>query len=178
VVNVIIFSGLESRPKFLCLSVKPHNAVYIIFMSGSIGKPKGVVLEHLQLSTSCKKSGLTIGFENRPRVLQFASYAFDACILKIMTTLIFGGTVCIPSEWKQKNSVVNAMNNIAVIYALFTPSLVVNLNIKNVPTLNTLILSGESIPPSLVEFWALRLRVILVYGPTKCCIVCFIADAT
>jgi acyl-CoA synthetase (AMP-forming)/AMP-acid ligase II len=66
----------------------------------------------------------------------------------------------------------------AVIYALFTPSLVVNLNIENVPTLNILILGGESIPPSLVEFWALRLIVILAYGLTECCIVCFIADAT
>jgi non-ribosomal peptide synthetase component F len=66
VVNATIFSRLESRPKFSCSSVKPHNAAYIIFTSGSTGKPKGVVLEHLQLSTSCKKSGLTVGFKNRP----------------------------------------------------------------------------------------------------------------
>jgi amino acid adenylation domain-containing protein len=178
VVNAKSIAGLEFGLNGSFSFASPQNAAYIIFTSGSTGQPKEVVIEHSQLSTSSTKSGHSMGFESRPRVLQFASYAFDACILEIMTTLIFGGTICIPSEWERKNSVVDAMRNMAVTCALFTPSLLGNLNIENVPTLNTLILGGESIPPSLIEFWMSRLRVILAYGPTECCVVCFLSDAS
>jgi len=86
--------------------------------------------------------------------------------------------VCIPSEWERNNGIVDAMRKLNVTCALFTPSLLGNLKVENVPSLDTLILGGESIPPSLVDLWAPKLRVILAYGPTECCVVCFVSDAS
>jgi hypothetical protein len=77
---------------------------------------------------------------------------------------VYGGTVCIPSEWERNNAVVDAMRNMEVTSAKFTPSLVRNLVFENVPSLDTLILGGESAPTSLMEEWAPKLRLILVYG--------------
>jgi non-ribosomal peptide synthetase component F len=45
--------------------VNPQNAAYVIFTSGSTGEPKGVVIEHLQLSTSSTKSGEAMGFPKK-----------------------------------------------------------------------------------------------------------------
>jgi hypothetical protein len=71
------------------------------------------------------------------------------------------------------------MNRMGATCAFFAPSLLGNLNnVEAVTTLNTLILGGESIPPSLVEFWAPKLRLILAYGPTECCVICFTLDTS
>ncbi|MCJ1285740.1 hypothetical protein MMC26_005081 [Xylographa opegraphella] len=156
----------------------PRNAAYVIFTSGSTGEPKGVVIEHEQLSTSSIHGGAAMGFESKPRVLQFASYVFDACILEIITTLIFGGCVCVPSDWDRLNDLVSSMNTMQVTCAFFTPSLLINLRFERFMTLDTIILGGESLPPSLVRTWAKKLRLILAYGPTECCVICFTLDTS
>jgi non-ribosomal peptide synthetase component F len=123
-----------------------------------------LLVEHSQLSTTATYCGERLGYRSKPRVFQFASYAFDACITDIFTTLVHGGTVCIPSEWERNNAVIDAMNRMKVTSAKFTPSLARNLVFEDVPTLETLILGGESASPTFVEKWASKLRLILVYG--------------
>jgi hypothetical protein len=72
--------------------------------------------------------------------------------------------MCIPSEWERTNAIVDTIRRMQVTSAKFTPSLVSNLVIEGVPTLDTLILGGESAPTSLVEKLASKFRLILVYG--------------
>ena len=177
IVDADSVAELEKGPA-LPAGLSATTAAYVIFTSGSTGKPKGVVIEHEQLSTSSTKGGKAMGFESKPRVLQFASYAFDACILEIITTLIFGGCVCVPSDWERMNGIVEAMNRMQVTCAFFTPSLLSNLRFEDLETLNTVILGGESLPPALVQLWAAKLRLILAYGPTECCVICFTLDTS
>jgi amino acid adenylation domain-containing protein len=178
VVNADTLSSLPSVPETLAYYPSPHNTAYVIFTSGSTGQPKGVVIEHSQLATSCVHHGAAMGFLKRPRVLQFASYTFDACILEIVTTLVHGGTICIPSEWERKNDLVGVMNRTRVTCAFFTPSLVNAVDLGPAETLDTMIVGGEAIPSSLVEMWAPKLRLILAYGPTECCVICFTLDTS
>ncbi|KAK6069069.1 peptide synthetase [Seiridium cupressi] len=158
--------------------VEPSSTAYTIFTSGSTGTPKGVLIEHAQLSSTSTYVGKRLGYGTESRVFQFASYAFDACITDIFATLVHGGTVCIPSEWDRNNGIIEAMNRMKVTHAKFTPSLAGNLAIENVPSLRTLMFGGESPPASLVEKWSSRLKLILVYGPTECCVICFTTDAS
>ena len=156
----------------------PKATAYVIFTSGSTGVPKGVIIEHEQLSTSSTKGGKAMGFETKGlRVLQFSAYTFDACILEIITTLVFGGCICVPSDWERMNSLVDTMNKMQVTHAFFTPSLLNNMRFGDLH-LKTVILGGESLPPALVETWVAKLRLILAYGPTECCVICFTLDTS
>lgn len=94
--------------------VEPSNAAYIIFTSGSTEVPKGVVLEHQAVVTSCLGHGQAFGFTQNVRMLQFASYTFDACIAEILTTLLHGGCVCVPSESSRHDDLATAISSMDV----------------------------------------------------------------
>ena len=80
------------------MDVTPTNVAYAIFTSGTSGKPKGAIIEHRAICSSAMAHTKGIGMDATSRVLQFASYAFDACIMEILSALIVGACVCIPSE--------------------------------------------------------------------------------
>lgn len=146
----------------------PRSAAYVIFTSGSTGQPKGCVIEHEQLCTSAINGGMVMGLEKKPRMLQFVSYVFDACILEIMYTLIFGGCICVPSDWDRMNNLAGVINKMQVTSAFFTPSLFRNMEFEDIAGLDTVILGGESVPEELIKKWKNKVRLISIYGPTEC----------
>jgi non-ribosomal peptide synthetase component F len=157
---------------------KLNNATYVVFTSGSTNTPKGVVIKHSQLSTICGYAGERLGCKSNPRIFQFSSYAFDACILDIFPTLVYGGAVCILLEWERNNAIIDVMCRMGITVVKLTPSLVRNLALEKVMTLSTLGMGGGRIPHLPVEKWAPKLRLFLGYGLAECCVVCFVLDAS
>ncbi|KAK1912672.1 hypothetical protein P3342_004608 [Pyrenophora teres f. teres] len=150
----------------------PENAVYIMFTSGSTGIPKGVVLEHRAVVTSCWGRGRAFGITNLSRVLQFASYTFDACMDEIITTLMYGGCICVPSDSDRRNDLVKAISTMDVSCALLTPSVARLLEPSSVPTLQMLVLQGEQVSFADWNRWPASVQTINGYGPTECSICC------
>ncbi|KAI0569838.1 HC-toxin synthetase [Pyrenophora tritici-repentis] len=153
-------------------SVKPENAAYIIFTSGSTGVPKGVVLEHRAVVTSCLGHGQAFGITDLSRVLQFASYTFDACIAETITTLVYGGCICVPSDSDRRNDLAEAINVMDVNWAFLTPSVARLLNPGLVPSLKILVLGGEQVSSADWDRWPSGVQTINGYGPTECCVFC------
>lgn len=147
--------------------VNPSSNAYLIFTSGSTGEPKGVMLQHRAVSSSCRSHGVKLGFRPNSRVLQFASYTFDSCIVEIFTTLIHGACVCVPSEDQRSSDLAGIMRSMAVDLAFLTPTVARTLPREDLPFLETLTLCGEAIKKSDYEMWDGHCPVINGYGPTE-----------
>ncbi|CAI6337954.1 unnamed protein product [Periconia digitata] len=152
--------------------VNPRQSAYIIFTSGSTGVPKGVIVEHQAVSTSCLGHGAMFGFNRKTRALQFSSYTFDACITEIITTLIHGGCVCIPSEKDRTDNLPAAIRLMNVNWALLVPSVAKLLTPSLLPSLKTLVLGGEQVAKSDWTQWDTLVQANNAYGPTECCVIC------
>ena len=158
--------------------VSSHCLAYVLFTSGSTGRPKGVMVEQGSFSTSLIKHGKTLNLKSSSRVLQFASYIFDANLAEIFTTLIYGGCVCIPSDNDRLENITLAMRKMNVNWAMFTPSFIRLIKPEAVPGLRTLVLVGEAMRKENIEIWAGRLQLLNGYGPTEACIISLAREVT
>ncbi|KAE8849621.1 hypothetical protein PTNB85_00037 [Pyrenophora teres f. teres] len=165
-------SKLTAEDDLPSFSATPGNAAYVLFTSGSTGIPKGVVLEHRAVSTSCLGHGRAFGITDQSRVLQFTSYTFDFCMAEIITTLLYGGCICVPSDRDRRSDLAKAINTMGANWALLTPSVAQLLNPSDVPTLKILVLGGEQVTATDWNRWPISVQLINGYGPTECCIVC------
>ncbi|CAL5871063.1 uncharacterized protein PFLUO_LOCUS5309 [Penicillium psychrofluorescens] len=148
----------------------PFNAAYAIFTSGTTGKPKATVVEHLALSTTAVAMTDALHMNSRTRALQFSNYTFDVSILEIMITLMTGGCVCVPSEEERMNNLGGAIRRMEANYMSSPPAIVNTLEPKNVPTLKTIITGGEKMPANHIDRWHDRF-VINAYGPSEATVV-------
>ncbi len=77
---------------------KQTDPLYCIYTSGTTGKPKGVVLSNRGLVNLIGYYERRLGFTDNDRVLQFASYCFDASVSEMLMALAFGGTLILTSD--------------------------------------------------------------------------------
>lgn len=149
----------------------PDSVAYILFTSGSTGKPKGVIIDHHNMSSSCTHHSLRIGLSHETRMYQFASFAFDACILEIFSTLISGGCICIPSDYDRLNNLSSSIVALNANCAFLTPSLAHSIDPSSLP-LRTVILGGERLTDDDLLRWGTSRRILNGYGPTECTVFC------
>jgi len=148
--------------------VSSESRAYALYTSGSTGKPKGAVLNHYQWVTSSAAFSPVWDINRSSRVLQFASYTFDACLIEIFSTLMCGGTVCVPDQASRTNDLVGVINKFNVNWATLTPSVVRMVQPSQVPNLETLVLVGETMSQQDLTTWTQKVKLGNGYGPTEC----------
>ncbi|KFY06569.1 hypothetical protein V492_07948 [Pseudogymnoascus sp. VKM F-4246] len=147
--------------------VKSNNVAYVIFTSGSTGVPKGIVVEHEAFCTAASEHGKRTNLNADSRVIHFSSYAFEACILEILTTLFNGGCVCVAPEDQRLEDIAKTMRDLHVNWAFFTPSFIRTIRPDQVPELKTLVLGGEALGVDNIDVWVDHCHLINGYGPSE-----------
>ena len=152
--------------------ILPETALYVVFTSGSTGTPKGVVITHASFASAAHYRALLVGFDHTTRMLDFASYSFDAGIGNVLDALINGSCLCIPSDEERLNNLVGYMRKMQVTSANLTPTVAQQLVPSAVPNLASLQLVGEPMAKKDLEMWASHLDLINSYGPAECSVTC------
>ncbi|KAH8701118.1 putative nonribosomal peptide synthase [Talaromyces proteolyticus] len=171
--------ALQKLPKVhgqVSSPVKPHNTAYIIFTSGSTGKPKGTVIEHGQFCTAALAHGNALHMDSKTRSYQFASYTFDASILDILSVLVLGGCVCVPSAEERMNDIAGSIGRLRANWMCITPSVASTLKPESIPTMKVIAMGGEKLTPGSIEKWSKSVRLVEAYGPSECSVVCAAHD--
>ena len=159
----------------------PDNLAYIIYTSGSTGRPKGVMVPHRGVPNLVE--ALAAGLDVRPgsRVLQFASFSFDASVIELIVTLLSGATVCLAprKELLPGPGLLSLLREQAVTTAMFPPSLLALLSPEGLDALHTVASAGEACSSEVVARWATSQRRFLnAYGPTEITVAATLAACT
>jgi amino acid adenylation domain-containing protein len=163
-----------SPPPMGYTSPSADSVAYILFTSGSTGTPKGVVVSHGAVTLSMVKHAKRFGHAERDglRCLQYCNYTFDVSIMDIFPALSFGGCVCIPSEADRIGDISSFIRRSRADLAMLTPTIANILDPIEVPSLCTMVVSGEPMTESVRDKWTNPVNVperVLhnVYGPTE-----------
>lgn len=171
----VVDMGLEQQEQPLHeKAVSPSNtsnAAYLIFTSGTTGLPKGTIISHQAFTTSATEHAPAILMTQRSRVLQFSNLCFDASIMEILTSLIIGACVCIPSDEERMNDVSGAIRRMSVNWTLLTPSVAEVLNPESVPSLQVLVTGGEAMQARHIAKWSGKTSLVNAYGPSECAVI-------
>ncbi|MFA4977949.1 MAG: amino acid adenylation domain-containing protein, partial [Sphingobacterium sp.] len=77
------------------ITVKPSDLAYIIYTSGSQGRPKGVMVEHRNVVRLFFNDGFLFHFNDKHIWLLFHSVAFDFSVWEIFGALLYGAKLVI-----------------------------------------------------------------------------------
>ena len=141
----------------------------MIYTSGSTGKPKGVLLAHKGVCNLATQQRKIFNIKAQSRVLQFASFSFDASVWEIFMALGSGATLVmgdsdslLPGE-----NLLNLLKKQKITIATLPPSALAVMPTDELPDLQSLIVAGESSSADLLKKWCQNRHVFNAYGPTE-----------
>ena len=144
-------------------------AAYMIYTSGTTGEPKGVVVEHRQLSALLTAYADIYKLSSEDTVLQFAEFVFDQSVWDIFHILTVGGTLClVPPEYvRNPDALSEYCLKYQVTAASLTPGFLRLLEPERFPTIRLLDVGGEAPDRELLLAWSKGRTVFNTYGPTE-----------
>ncbi|MGK2869936.1 MAG: amino acid adenylation domain-containing protein, partial [Mycobacterium sp.] len=147
----------------------PDDIAYIMYTSGTTGRPKGVAIAHRNLTQLV--DGAQLGIDMAGQVWsQFHSYAFDFSVWEIWGALLQGGRlVVVPDEVaRSATEFHDLLVREQVTVLCQTPSAAAMLSTDGLDSVS-LMIGAEACPPELVQRWTAHepRAMVNLYGPTE-----------
>nr|UEF20583.1 nonribosomal peptide synthetase [Streptomyces aurantiacus] len=153
--------------------VLPGNTAYVVFTSGTTGRPKGIANSHEALTNLHIAQRKVFRIRPRDRVLQFLSPNFDGCISEVVLALLCGATLVVArtAQLTPGPPLLRLLRERRISAAIMTPSVWSVLPgdpLPDLPDLRIAAFAGERLPGDLVRRWtAPGRRLLNLYGPAE-----------
>ncbi|MFN6486361.1 MULTISPECIES: non-ribosomal peptide synthetase [unclassified Nostoc] len=157
--------------------VKAFHLANLIYTSGSTGRPKGVMIEHQGLCNLAQAQIQTFGLTCSSRVLQFASFSFDASTWEFIMALFSGGTLYLGTKDSllPGKPLIERLRDYSITHITLPPSALAVMPVEELPTLQTIIVAGEASSAELIKQWSVNRNFFNAYGPTEASVCATIA---
>ncbi|MDL2082189.1 amino acid adenylation domain-containing protein [Streptomyces sp. GXMU-J15] len=148
----------------------PHNTAYVIYTSGSTGRPKGVMVSHTGIHSLAVAQIERFGIDASSRLLQFASFSFDAAVSELATTLLAGAALVLgPADGPLAGPELARLLSRQRVTHVTLPPAALHAFPEGIglPDGCTLVVAGEAVSGELAAQWSQGRRMINAYGPTE-----------
>ncbi|WP_199041754.1 amino acid adenylation domain-containing protein [Glycomyces salinus] len=142
----------------------PERACYVLFTSGTTGKPNGVEVTHGNVANLLFTRPGDLGIRPGTTVAQILNIAFDMAAWEILGCLTHGGTLLIRGD-----DIEATARRAEVLIA--TPTILSRIDPAACGPVRTVAVAGEPCPRALADRWAERSTFYNGCGPTETTIV-------
>ena len=151
----------------------PSGAAYVLYTSGTSGKPKGVVVENHSVVNYAGAFEAEFHIGPGDRMLQYSVCSFDIFVEEVFATLLNGAAVCVPPAAVRAGSLRALMRfvdrHVVTIVDGF-PYLLAEMNkLPEIPRSVKLIISGGDVIRSsyISNLRGKGIRIYNTYGPSE-----------
>jgi amino acid adenylation domain-containing protein len=172
------YAGSEDNPQVQGLTSR--HLAYVIYTSGSTGQPKGVMVEHNCVVNEITSLSSKLQLLRNDRILQFASFSFDASVEEIFMALSSGCSLILRDDnWLSSSNRFWLLCQKHKITVLDLPTQFWSLlALDGLPVPNVIrkvIIGGEAVGEQALRSWFVneginQSQLINTYGPTETCI--------
>lgn len=145
-------------------AVTRDNICYIIFTSGTTGKPNGVQVTHGNAANLLLTAPGNLGIRPGLKVGQILSIAFDMAVWEILGALSNGATLVIRGK-----DFMDVVRQVDVVIS--TPSILATFDADQCHNVKTVAVAGEPCPRPLADKWSSFCTFYNSCGPTEVTIV-------
>lgn len=167
VLTVELDGRRADRPR---TGVHPGNTAYVVFTSGTTGRPKGIAISHEGVVNLHRAHKDIFRPGPSDRVLQFLSPSWDGCVYEVVMALLCGATlVVVPAaQLVVGPPLVRLLQRHRITIFTCTPSVWSALPAEPLPDLRIAAAAGERLPAKTVARWRTDGRRFLnLYGPAE-----------
>lgn len=184
-ITIINPSTIESESEASCSEnltrvVGPDDHAYLIYTSGSTGIPKGALNSHRGLCNLTTTHIEAFEVTPRSRVLQFASWSFDAMISELAMSLCSGACMCLcPAEAMLPGPpLTEVITTLQITHITLPPAALQYLEPAELPTLSHVVTAGDFCPPEQIARWSSSKVFYNAYGVTEAAVCSTIAPVS